>query len=382
MAGAAVIAWMMLAGPTLAEGEDADALVAQIKKVGREGAGNAEAAKAWKKLVAKGPAALVPILAKMDETNLTTQNWLRPAVDAICEKALRDKAGLPKADLEKFIGKTSNPPGARRLAYEWLVQVDKKTPERLLPGMIQDPSPELRRDAVARVVKAADSVFEKKENETAIDLYRKALKGACDQDQVDHIAKKLKALKVEVDLASHFGVVKQWHLVGPFDNRKGVGFKEAYFPEKKVSLAATYKDRDGKDAKWVEQKTADPYGKVDLNKALGKQKGAVAYAFAVIDSPKAQPVEVRAGAITAIKIFLNGKEIFGREEYHHGSQFDQYSAKGKLKEGRNELLIKCCQNEQKEPWAQDWNFQVRLCDSVGAAIPWKPAKAVKLEAKP
>ncbi|HBI43232.1 MAG TPA: hypothetical protein DDY78_10305, partial [Planctomycetales bacterium] len=76
----------------------------------------------------------------------------------------------------------------------------------------------------------------------------------------------------------------------------------------------------------------------------------------------------------AIKIFLNGKEIFARDEYHHGMAVDQHSAAGVLKAGRNELLLKVCQNEQSEPWAQNWSFQVRLCDAVGAAVPWTPGK--------
>ena len=108
-------------------------------------------------------------------------------------------------------------------------------------------------------------------------------------------------------------------------------------------------------------------------------KGAVAYAYAVIDSPKAQVVELRAGSPNGLKIFLNGKPIFAREEYHHGVKLDQYSARGTLKAGRNEILLKVCQNEQSEDWAQAWKFQVRVCDFVGAAVPFTPVsgKATK-----
>ncbi len=49
---------------------------------------------------------------------------------------------------------------------------------------------------------------------------------------------------------------------------------------------------------------------------------------------------------------------------------DQYVANATLKAGRNELLLKICQNEQKEEWAQAWGFQARLCDVVGAAVPF------------
>src|SRR5262249_38235847 len=171
----------------------------------------------------------------------------------------------------------------------------------------------------------------------------------------------------------------QWQVATPFDNTKDVGFKTAYPPEQGVDLKATYKGKGDKEVKWVPVATADPFGRVDLNLATDKHKGAVAYAFAQVDSPPDQEIEVRVGSVTGVKVFVNGKEVFAREEYHHGMRFDQYSAKAKLKKGRNEILLKVCQNEQEEDWAQNWLFQARLCNSTGVAVPFTqetvPAKA-------
>ena len=47
---------------------------------------------------------------------------------------------------------------------------------------------------------------------------------------------------------------------------------------------------------------------------------------------------------------------------------DQYRMRGTLKPGKNVILIKVCQNEQTEEWAQRWQFQFRVCDAVGTAI--------------
>jgi hypothetical protein len=237
--------------------------------------------------------------------------------------------------------------------------------------MLQDPSPELRRDAVARAMDDARGLLDRGAKGPATAAYRRALSGACDKDQVDAIVQRLKALGAPVDLAAHFGFIRTWHLVAPFDNHDGVGFQAVYPPEKGVDLAAVYKGKGGKEARWTVHTTDSPYGAVNLNKALGKQKGTVAYAFAAVDSPMARPVQVRVGSINAVKIFLNGKELFAREEYHHGVEMDQYVAAGTLRAGRNEVLIKVCQNEQSEDWAQDWAFQARLCDAVGAAVPFK-----------
>jgi hypothetical protein len=352
----------------------ADTLLERLRSVGREGAGNVEAAAAWKEVSTRGPEALPDVLAAMDGAGPVASNWLRTAADAIAERAVAARKPLPTGRLEKFLKDTTHAPAARRIAYEWLVRGDENISRRLLPGLLHDPSPELRRDAVAAAIERARVVDADIHKPEAIAAWRKALGGACDKDQVDEIAKQLKALGVQVDLAAHFGFVRRWHLAAPFDHTKGIGFDAVYPPEKGVELSAAYKGKNGAEVRWKEHATTDPYGKVDLNKAIGKEKGAIVYAYAVIDSPAARPVEVRAGTMNAIEIFLNGKEIFARNEYHHGMSMDQYTGKGMLKAGRNELLLKVCQNEQTESWAQDWAFQVRLCDATGVAVPWTEVK--------
>jgi hypothetical protein len=344
--------------------------LARLKAVGREGAGNEAAAAAWKDVVQQGPAALPAILQAMDDAGAAAANWLRTAGDAIVERTLIAGKPLPAETLEQFIRQTRHNGAARRLAYEWLCRIDAKASDRLLPDMLQDPSSELRRDAVAAALKQARSQLDKGNEDAARAAYRRALTGACDKDQVDVIAKALDKLGVKVDVAAHFGFVRQWLLVAPFDNHNDAGFNVAYPPEKGVDPKAVYKGKDGKEVRWIATATEDPYGVVNLNKVLGKQQGVVAYAYAVVSSPKERPIQIRAGSINGLKIFLNGKELYHRDEYHHGMDVDQHIARCTLKAGRNELLLKVCQNEQKEDWAQEWKFQVRLCDAVGAAVPF------------
>lgn len=352
--------------------------LARLQAVGREGAGNEAAARAWKDVVRQGPAALPAILQAMNEAGAASANWLRTAGDAIVERTLAAGKPLPAEALEQFVRQTQHNGAARRLAYEWLCRIDAKTSDRLLPGMLQDPSSELRRDAVAAVLKQARSQVDKGDEDAARAAYRRALSGACDKDQVDLIAKALGKLGVKIDVAAHFGFVRQWLLIAPFDNHNDSGFNVAYPPEKRADPKAVYKGKDGKEARWIAAATEDPYGVVNLNKELGKQKGVVAYAYAVVSSPKERPIQIRAGSINGIKIFLNGQELYHRDEYHHGMDVDQHIARGTLKAGRNELLVKVCQNEQKEDWAQEWRFQVRLCDAVGAAVPFTLANPPNL----
>jgi hypothetical protein len=349
--------------------DDVKSRVQTIKAVGRQGAGNAAAANASRALSRLGADALPGIIAGFDDDNPIATNWLRAAADSVGERALKEKKALPVSRLEEFLLDTNNSAAGRRVAYEWLVRADSTTPERLLPRFLHDRSQELRRDAVARHLLVADTALARGDKPAAVAALREAFSGACDRDQVDDITKKLKEQGVSVDLAAHFGFICSWHLVAPFDNTGGKSFAVVYPPEKAVDVNATYKGKGGAECRWASFTTHDPYGEVNLNKALGKQKGTIAYARAVVTSPQERRAEFRIGCINALKVFHNGKELFGCEECHHGTDFDQYIIPVTLNSGRNEFLLKVCQNEQAEPWAQNWAFQARLCDAAGAAIP-------------
>ena len=79
-------------------------------------------------------------------------------------------------------------------------------------------------------------------------------------------------------------------------------------------------------------------------------------------------MELRLGCKNAYKIWHNGKLVFGRDEYHRGTRIDHYQLKINLTAGRNTLLVKLCQNEQKENWTKEWRFQLRVCDATGTAV--------------
>ena len=354
---------------------DAPKLLNQIKAVSKEGAGNQEAGAAWKELVTLGGEAIFPTLTAMDDASPAAANWLRSAVTALAEKETAAGKKLPAQDLEAFVKDRKHNPAARRIAYELLVQADPKTPDRLLPAMLDDPSGELRRDAIAMAMTKA----EKLEGEAAKAEYQKLFANVRDDDQAKKIAAALEKAGGKADLVAQFGIVTDWVLAGPFDGPKASGFKTPYPPEAKLDLAATYKGKGDLEVKWKPFTVAvdpkdydlDKVGEVDLNKAIGRHKDAVAYAHTVVETDKELPVEIRYGCINASKVFLNGKQVFAREEYHHGESFDQYVVKVTLKPGKNDLLVKVCQNDQKEPFAQVWQFKLRICDATGGAVPVK-----------
>jgi len=358
----AIIVILML-GQALACGSIAEPIDV-IRAVSMEGEGNVEAAAAWRELAASEPSGLVPILRGMRGANPLAANWLRSAVDTIAGRAGTD---LPVAELGDFLLDTRQNPRARRLSFELIAKADPALAEALVPGMLADPSPELRRDAVARLIGQAKSLAEAENQAGATLLYRQALGAARDIDQVKAVSKQLRELGREVDLPQHFGFLMRWKVIAPFDNLGREGFDRVYPPEERIDLSETY-DGKGKKVQWQPLETSNDFGIVDFNKPFGMLKEAVGYAYTTFESEAARPVELRLGCKNAWKVWLNGELLFGRDEYHRGMRIDQYRIPAQLKAGENEILVKLCQNEQTEEWTVQWEFQLRVCDSSGTAV--------------
>jgi hypothetical protein len=346
--------------------DSVDSALAAVRKVGPKGQGHRQAVKAVQSLSQLDAEKLPVVLAAMDGVGKLPTNWLRAAAEAIASKEIKSGGELPQQQLEQFLADKSHSPRARRLAYELIARVDDTAHDRLIPGMLNDPSLELRRDAVAVALKKAASLKDD-DKAAAIEAYRTALNSARDLDQIDKAAGALRDLGQTVNLPEHFGFVMSWHLIGPFDNSNKGGFDVAYPPEKEIDLSARYKGKEG-EVKWFPHTTTDQYGIVDLNKAIGKHMGAVGYAFCEFESDQARDAELRLGCINGNKVWLNGKLLTANHVYHAGTQIDQYIGQGRLKKGANQILVKVCQNEQTESWAQRWQFQLRVCDQYGTAI--------------
>jgi hypothetical protein len=366
--GAVVAALLVTAGlPSLAEepARLAEQLAA-IRAVGREGAGNAAAAAAWRAVV-QGDAARIPaVLAAMDGANPLAANWLSAAVDALAT----GHGPVPLDGLRAFLADVRHDPHARRLAYEMIRDRDRAAADGLIAGMLDDPSGELRRDAVQRAIDAAAGLKKDGRKDEAIAGYRTALVAARDVDQIKAVDSALKGLGESVDLPRQFGFLMHWQVIGPFDNTKGAGFATVYPPEERVDLTAPVAGRDG-PVSWKPLVTTDAYGMVDLNPtypAEGGLKEVLAYAFTEYEAAEARDAELRLGCKNAWKIWHNGRLLFGRDEYHRGMKIDQYQLPIRLERGRNTILVKLCQDDQKQEWTKEWQFQLRVCDAAGTAL--------------
>ena len=359
-----------------------DALPA-IRAVDHEGKGNAAAAKAWSVIAAADASALPDILAGMDGANPLAANWLRAAVDAVVTKA-GGSAKLPLDSLVRFLADSKHDPRARRLAFDLVRGADAARADKLLDGMVEDPSVELRRDAVAKVIARADALKTGEKKEEALAAYQKAFSASRNVEQIQALATTIRELGGTVDLTGHFGFLRRWRIVGPFDNTEGKGFATVYPPEETLDLSAALDGKEGK-VLWQPVETGDEYGVVNVNLSYpppappadakpadsdSKEglKGVIAYAVTEFVSAEDRPAEIRLGSKNAWKIWLNGSPVFEREEYHRGMEIDQYRMPVTLRKGPNTILIKVCQDEQRRPWTTEWEFQLRVCDEVGTAI--------------
>ena len=145
-----VVVLRPVAAQAPSKGWPLDRAIDAVRAAGPNGKGSGEAARAWRTLAAVDVQRLPELLAGMDGAGQLAHNWLRAAIDRVLERAHQNQQPFPVTGLEAFLRDRGHDAQARRFAYELLLKQDKTVADRFLPRMLDDPSLELRRDAVAR----------------------------------------------------------------------------------------------------------------------------------------------------------------------------------------------------------------------------------------
>ncbi len=354
-------------GQLFADDPDLEAAIQTILKVDKEGKGNDAAVDAMKILNSAKPADIPTLLVHMDDANLLAKNWLRAAI----EGAVQRGGNLPIVEIREFFDDRAHSHLGRLMAYDLLTQSDASASAKIIPTLIDDPSLPLRRMAIDHYLELASKQVEVE----AIGSLGFALANARETDQITKLRDELSKRNVQVDLARQLGFLPKWQLVGPFDHSNESAFDTPLGPEvdlQKIDLKAEFEGKKVEGSpgkvKWIAYETSDPTGIVNLNDQIGKFKGAITYAFTEFKSDSEQKVQVRVGCINGTKVWVNGELLISEDVYHNGMDPDQYSGTVQLKQGANQIVIKVCQNEQTEPWAQDWMFQLRVCDETGKTV--------------
>lgn len=344
-----------------------DEAIQHLLATGPDAAGADKAQRAVDSLVAAGPKALPAILAAVPD-DVVKANWLRVAFNRIVDDAVREKKPLPADELLSFVNDKTKPGRSRRLALEAVEKVTPGTTAKVIDAGLNDP--EFGADAVAVRMGEAAAV-EKADPAAAAKLYREAFDVARDFNQCLALAQRLKALDVVVDPLARLGVVREWAVLGPFDDPDEKGFARPCPPESKLDPTASYDGKGGKIA-WKRFTSDVPDGRIDLLKAVGPHDGAIAYAYAVVNSPKDQEVELRASGDDNLAVWVNGTKVIDHPTYRSHLRIDWHRAKAMLKAGDNTILVKVCQcpaPKEKAPGPPaKWEFHLRVVDLEGRGV--------------
>lgn len=145
--------------------------------------------------------------------------------------------------------------------------------------------------------------------------------------------------------------ITDWLIIGPYPNEGCKGFDALYPPEQAPSLEEALRV-----AEWKRASVRD--GVLNFLPHFKPNTNVVAYALALIESPREMATELLVGSDDGVKVWLNGKLVHNNHA-HRGLTVDQDRVAVRLRQGRNWLLVKV------ENGGGDWALAVRVRDPDG-----------------
>jgi len=162
------------------------------------------------------------------------------------------------------------------------------------------------------------------------------------------------------------GLVRDWMVIGAFDNEGKGGLDRAYPPEAlrndPVDRAATYSGKE-REVRWRRfPPELATRGYISFDAVFRPWVNTCAYAETFVELERARPVTVWLGASGAAKVWFNGDEILADDKYRR-ADYDRSVAMAAGRRGANRVLVKTCTGEGR------WGFILRLGDPSGAPMP-------------
>lgn len=158
------------------------------------------------------------------------------------------------------------------------------------------------------------------------------------------------------------GQVRDWRLLGPFDNSANAGFHAILPPEEKAEAEQVYSGKAGRVLQWQPHHNPNASGYINLKQALSAEPWVVAYAATEIYSPVERPAWFDFGSDDGLKAWLNGELVISKDAYRcAGPSQDLIFVH--LRQGWNSILCKIGQAEG------EWGFHLRVLDEFGRAWP-------------
>ena len=164
------------------------------------------------------------------------------------------------------------------------------------------------------------------------------------------------------------GFVRDWLVVGPFDNEGKAGFSRTFGPEsdlpQPLDIARVYEGKE-RAARWRSIPAITSYGWLDFGSLLRPAEKICAYATTFVRSTAAagpSQATVWAGAAGALRVFWNGEEVLS-DAHYRSIDADRSACTVAVKPGWNRLTVKVC-NDDTSPM-----LTIRLADPQGAPEP-------------
>ncbi len=147
-----------------------------------------------------------------------------------------------------------------------------------------------------------------------------------------------------------------WLVLGPYDNRAGIGYNTKYIPENTTEIDQTvkYEGVDGQIS-WIKHSDDAFDGFIDFGEDVNWR---VSYALATVISSDEREVFFRFSSDDQSKIWLNGKEIFAYAD-PQTTILDRHAIPVTLTAGKNTILVKVCNEEMSS------GFYLRVTDADG-----------------
>lgn len=157
------------------------------------------------------------------------------------------------------------------------------------------------------------------------------------------------------------GAIKNWQILGTFDNISGSGFDKDWGAVKYAQAKDKFANDTGANINWYSPGLNKADGWFDFTYYLAANN-VIAYAQTFVDSPEAQDVYLRIGTSGSLKVWVNDV-LVGSVVDERNCDMDVYNLKTKLNKGSNRILLQLGQSEISE-----LNFLLRITNENGNPI--------------
>jgi tetratricopeptide (TPR) repeat protein len=166
-----------------------------------------------------------------------------------------------------------------------------------------------------------------------------------------------RALKIQGGL----GLVRDWWLIGPFDNQGHQGYSAVYAPEERIDLEAT--EAGGRShVRWRRAPEGSADGSILLHPLYSPRSNVAAYAFTILAVDRPTRILLHLGSDDGCKLWIN-RGLILEDPGSHPLRSEQHVLDLTLPAGYNRVLVKVVQEEGS------WGFSFAVTDRQGRPIP-------------